>query len=130
MQQTKHSAGYDLYAAQKKVIKSFTTELVRFDIYFAIPEGQYGKIVGRSGLANKHDLIIHNRTIDSDYRGVVFVIIFNFTFNDYIAKLDDRIAQLIFERYYMSKFVEVSDWDAFLEHDNERKLGGFGSTGK
>ena len=39
MQQTKHSAGYDLYAAQKKVIKSFTTELVRFDIYFAIPEG-------------------------------------------------------------------------------------------
>ena len=60
----------------------------------------------------------------------MFVIIFNFTFNDYIAKLDDRIAQLIFERYYMSKFVEVSDWDAFLEHDNERKLGGFGSTGK
>lgn len=41
-----------------------------------------------------------------------------------------EIAQLIFKRYYAPKFVEVSDCDAFIEHNNERRLGGFGSTGK
>lgn len=90
MRQTKNSAGYDLYAAENRMIKSFSTELVRLDIHFAIPEGYYGKIVGRSGLENKHGLIIHNGTIDSDYRGIVCVIIFNFSCNDYIVNPGDR----------------------------------------
>ena len=65
MWQTKNSAGFDLYAAENKIIKSFSTKLVCLDIYFTIPERCYGKIIGRSGLANKLDLIIHNGKIDS-----------------------------------------------------------------
>ena len=61
------SAGYDLYAAETKVLKLWSRELIRLDLFMAIPVGYYGRIVGRSGLANVHGIMVHNGTIDSDY---------------------------------------------------------------
>ena len=46
------------------------------------------------------------------------------------VKPDDTTVQLIFEHYYVPKYVEVSNWDAFMEHDNKRRLGGLSSTAK
>ena len=46
------SAGYDLWAAEKEVLKPWSRELIRLDLFIAIPEGYYGRIVGRSGLSN------------------------------------------------------------------------------
>ena len=71
------SAGYDLWAANAKVLKPWSRELIRLDLSIAIPEWYYGRIVGRSGLANTHGISVHNGTIDMDYRGIVFVVLFN-----------------------------------------------------
>ena len=45
----------------------------------AIPNGYYGIIVGRSGIGKKYGVMVHNGTIDSNYCGIVGVILFNFS---------------------------------------------------
>ena len=46
------SAGYNLLAAERKVLKPWSRELIRFDLFVAILKGYYGRLVGRSGLVN------------------------------------------------------------------------------
>ena len=70
------SAGYDLWTAETKVSKPWCRELISLDLYMAIPKGYYGRIVGRSGLENAHGIVVHNETIDLDYRGKVSFLIF------------------------------------------------------
>ena len=67
---------------------------------FAILTGFYGKIVGRSGLANVHDTVAFNGTVDADYQGTVSVVLFNLSDNEYIVEISNRIAQLIIEKRY------------------------------
>ena len=61
---------------------------------------------------------------DSDYRGNIGVILFNFSDKDFEVKAGDRIAQLILERIAFADVEEVQDLEA-----SERGAGGFGSTG-
>lgn len=63
--------------------------------------------------------------IDEDYRGEVFVLLFNLSENDYKVSEGDRIAQLILERIVTPEAVEVQNMD-----ETVRGKGGFGSTGK
>ena len=51
--------------------------------------------------------MVHNGTIDLDYRGIVGVILFNFSNEEYVIERGDRITQLIIERCYLPKFIEV-----------------------
>ena len=51
--------------------------------------------------------MVHNGTIDPDYRGIVGVIFFNFSNEEYVIKRGGCITQMIIERYYSPKFVEV-----------------------
>ena len=37
------SAGYDLWAAERKVLKPWSRELIRLNFFIAIPEGYYGR---------------------------------------------------------------------------------------
>ncbi len=64
------------------------------------------------------------RFADSDYRGNIGVILFNFSDKDFEVKAGDRIAQLILERIAFADVEEVQDLEA-----SERGAGGFGSTG-
>lgn len=80
-----------------KLIKQSEAELIRTDLNLAIPTGHYGKITERSGLALKI-IVAHNGTIDSDFRGVVCVILTNNSKSYYQVKKGDRIAQIIFEK--------------------------------
>ena len=61
------SAGYGLLAAETKVLKPWSRELIRLDLLMAIPKGYYGRIVGRS---NTHGITVHNGTIDSQRKSV------------------------------------------------------------
>ena len=67
---------------------------------FAISTGFYGKIVGRSGLANVHNIVAFNGTVDADYQGTVSVVLFNLSDNEYIVEISNQIAQLIIEKRY------------------------------
>lgn len=63
--------------------------------------------------------------IDEDYRGEVFVLLFNHSETDYKVTEGDRIAQLILERIVTPEAVEVESMA-----ETVRGAGGFGSTGK
>lgn len=63
--------------------------------------------------------------IDEDYRGEVFVLLFNLSDKDYTVTEGDRIAQLILERIVTPEAVEVESMS-----ETVRGAGGFGSTGK
>ncbi|KAJ7068003.1 dUTPase-like protein [Mycena amicta] len=118
------SAGYDLYSAEKKTIPARGKALVDTQISIAVPAGTYGRVAPRSGLASKFMIDTGAGVIDADYRGVVFVLLFNLSDKDFQVEEGDRIAQLIIERIYTPDVLEVEDLDETL-----RGAGGFGSTG-
>ncbi|AUD40142.1 dUTP pyrophosphatase [Flamingopox virus FGPVKD09] len=125
--QTRYSAGYDLYSAYDYVIEPMDKELIKTDIIIKIPNGYYGRIAPRSGLAYNYFIDVGAGVIDSDYRGNVGVLLFNFGSTPFNVSKGDRIAQIIFEKIAYPKIREVPS----LEEINitDRGNSGFGSTG-
>ena len=58
----------------------------------AVPLGHYGRMAPRSGLAVKKFIDVGAGVIDSDYRGEVKILLFNFSNEDFEVKKGDRIA--------------------------------------
>jgi len=118
------AAGYDLYSCEDTLVPSRGKAIVKTGISIALPDGCYGRIAPRSGLAAKHHIDIGAGVVDKDYRGEVGVVMFNLANSDYPVKQGDRVAQLVLERIFTPPVVEVEDLDS-----TERGEGGFGSTG-
>jgi dUTP pyrophosphatase len=57
--------------------------MVSTDLKVAIPPTCYGRVAPRSGLAWKHSIDTGAGVIDSDYRGPLKVILFNFSDVDF-----------------------------------------------
>lgn len=125
---TAGSAGWDVYSAESGMLRAGERKLFSAGIQLEIPEGFEGVVRPRSGLATKHGVTIVNSpgTIDSDYRGEVFIGLINLSSDkDYSVCTGDRIAQIVFQRVANVSVVEVSEISS-----SERGEGGFGSTGK
>ena len=118
------AAGYDLYASKDTTVPSHGKVLVSTDISIATPEGTYGRVAPRSGLAVKNFIDTGAGVIDADYRGEVKVLLFNHSDKDLEVKVGDRIAQLVLERIYTPEVQEVESLE-----ESVRGAGGFGSTG-
>ncbi|KAN0140014.1 dUTP diphosphatase [Lactarius tabidus] len=118
------AAGYDLYSAEKKVIPARGKALIDTQLSIAVPPGTYGRVAPRSGLASKFMIDTGAGVIDADYRGVLYVLLFNHSDADFTVEEGDRVAQLVIERIDTPSVVEVDDLEATL-----RGEGGFGSTG-
>eukprot|EP01083_Nonionella_stella_P067808 179596_1 len=118
------AAGYDLSSACDVIVPAQGKALVKTDLAVAIPEGCYGRIAPRSGLAWKKHIDIGAGVVDSDYRGNVGVVMFNHAKEDFEVKHGDRIAQLILERIAIAEVQEMAELP-----DSVRGEGGFGSTG-
>lgn len=73
------AAGYDLSSAEDISVKAHSKQLISTGISMAIPEGYYGWMAPRSGLAAKHFIDVGAGVIDADYRGEVKVLLFNFS---------------------------------------------------
>jgi dUTP pyrophosphatase len=136
---TETDAGYDLYSTTSYSINPLERKLVSTGIKIHIPEGYYGRIAPRSGLAVKKGLDVMAGVIDSGYRGELRVLLVNITpyapsktpyenFFGTFGKIDikqgDRIAQIIIEKCYSAEWKEVEQLE-----DSERNEGGFGSSG-
>ncbi len=125
---SEYAAGYDLYAATDEPmnILAHTTQLVKTGLAFELPDGYFGAIFARSGLASKKGLRPANcvGVVDSDYRGEVMVALHNDTDSDVAIDANERIAQLVLMPYINMTFEEVEELDA-----TTRGEGGFGSTG-
>ncbi|CRG92472.1 dUTP pyrophosphatase [Talaromyces islandicus] len=119
------AAGYDIYSAKETVIPAKGKGLVDTGLAIAVPEGTYGRIAPRSGLASKNFIDTGAGVIDADYRGEVKVLLFNFSDVDFTIKQGDRIAQLVLERIYTPDVLVVEQLE-----ESVRGAGGFGSTGK
>jgi dUTP pyrophosphatase len=124
--QTKGSAGLDLYAARASLVKPGEVKAIPTGIALEIPAGFEAQVRPRSGLALNFGIGILNApgTIDSDYRGEVKVILFNFGKVPFEIKKMERIAQLVFNRVTKITWQEVSKLKT-----TKRGAGGFGHTG-
>lgn len=126
------SAGWDLYACldDKVEIPAGKTVKIGTGLAIAVPQGFFGAIFARSGLATKKGLRPANcvGVCDSDYRGEYIVVLHNDSDVTQVVEPCERIAQLILLPYGEplggSVFEEVDSLD-----DTERGTGGFGSTG-
>ena len=122
------SSGFDLYAACDDVVFIEPGKAVRVPagIQISIPLGYEAQVRPRSGLALNNRIGILNSpgTIDSDFRGEVGIILYNFGDEDYVVRRGDRIAQIVFCSLPEVEFVSSDELD-----DTRRGSGGFGHTG-
>ncbi len=119
----------DLYAdvEGEVVLSPGEIKLISAGIYLDIPEGYEAEIRPRSGLALKHGISIVNSpgTIDSDYRGLIGLIMINHGKEPFTIRRRDRIAQMVVRDVVRAEITVVSRLD-----ETVRSHGGFGHTGK
>ncbi len=118
------AAGLDLFSIEPVVIGEGDRVLVRTGLAVAIPEGHYGRVAPRSGLATRHGLDVLAGVIDADYRGEILCLLIN-TGNEPIElAAGSKICQLILEKI----ITPVAAWADDIS-ETARGAGGFGSTG-
>ena len=122
------SSGVDLLSAEASdtILKPGKIKLISTGIKIMIPEGYEGQIRPRSGLALKHGITVLNTpgTIDSDYRGIVKIILINLGEEEFIIQRGDRVAQLVIQKIFFPNFKLVETLDK-----TKRGEGGFGHSG-
>ncbi len=118
----KHGVAYDLSTPYDFKLKGRENKTIDLLMSIKIEKGICGRIIGRSGLAFKYDIDVHQGLIDDDYTGNIMIRIRNLSDNKYNFKRGDRIAQILFIRYVNITLKEVTKME-----ESEHK--GFGSTG-
>ena len=121
-------AGYDLHAAEAVTIGPGERASVATGIAVAIPAGQAGLVVPRSGLAARNGISVVNAPglIDSGFRGELRVLLLNTDRSEpFSVEPGDRIAQLVLVDVDTPELEEVAELD-----ETARGAGGFGSTGR
>lgn len=101
--------------------------LVSTGIAIELPDNYVGLVHPRSGLAHNYGVTVLNApgTVDSGYRGEIFVNLINLSGDAFRINHNDRIAQLVIQHYVMADFKSV----AFLA-SSKRGSNGHGSTGE
>ena len=124
-----NDAGFDLYACIDSPINIIPGETIKIPTGWAIavPEGYFGAIYARSGLATKQGLRPANcvGVVDAPYRGECIVAIYNDSNIIQQINPNDRIAQFVITPYYNCVLNEVDELNTTDRGDN-----GFGSSGK
>jgi deoxyuridine 5'-triphosphate nucleotidohydrolase len=118
------SAGLDICAIGDLTIQPGERVLARTGLAVAIPEGYYGRLAPRSGLATQKGLDTLAGVIDADYRGEIRCLLYNAGDEAIHLPAQSKVCQLIIEKIATPTAVwadEISDTD--------RGTGGFGSTG-
>ena len=118
------AAGLDMYSIEDVAIEPGQRALARTGLAVAIPEGHYGRIAPRSGLALRTGLDVLSGVIDSDYRGEIGCLLYNTGDETINLPAQSKICQLIIEKI-------ITPEPAWAEEisETDRGSGGFGSTG-
>jgi len=123
------SSGYDIASGSTEpiVVPPGGYAVVPTGFALEIPRGFEAQIRPRSGLAAKYGIGILNSpgTIDSDYRGEVFIILFNTGKERFVVHPGERVAQMVFSGCEDATF-EVTE----SLPDSPRGKGGLGHTGR
>ena len=126
---TSGASGMDLSAdvSSDVILMPGDIKLISAGIYISIPEGYEAEVRPRSGLAIKHGISLVNTpgTIDSDYRGLVNLIMINHGKEPFTIRRGERIAQMVIKEVVRARIEVTEELD-----DTARSHGGFGHTGK
>lgn len=121
-------AGFDLYSpAFFKIIGGVANIIVvNTGIHIEIPEGYYGRITSKSGLATKYGIDVIEGVIDAGYTGPIKITLrFNSRVGEYVVNKGEKICQLIIEKIPDITLVKVDEIES-----GERGQNGFGSSGR
>lgn len=118
-----HCAGYDLSSIEDYILMPMERKLFKTGLSISIPNGLYGRIAPRSGLAFKDGIDVLAGVIDEDYRGEIGILLINFGRTEKQIKSGDKIAQIIFEFYNNVNVQLVSELN-----ETGRGDSGFGSS--
>lgn len=118
------SAGLDLFCIDDLQIEPKSRIRAHTGLSVAIPEGFYGRVAARSGLAAKHGLDVLSGVIDADYRGEIICLLYNTGDEPIVLPAGSKMCQLIIEQIITPN----PAWAEDLE-ETARGAGGFGSTG-
>ena len=102
----------------------FEVRVIPTGIAIEIPEGYFGSIRDRSGIAAKNGIHTMAGVIDSGYRGEVKIVMVNLSREPFTIRQGDRIAQLLIQPVIQPEIVEVLELS-----DSDRGTTGFGATG-
>lgn len=116
-----NDAGADVYCPTNIAIKPGETVAINLGFGVEIPDGYFGLIYIRSGMA-KRGLEMPMPPIDSGYRGNIHAIIRNESKEIVVIEKGDRIGQLVIQPVVLAEYV--------TDLGEERGTGAFGSTGK
>jgi len=116
---SRFAAGHDIYALTNGVVPAKGQKMVETGIAIGLPEGTYGWLAARSGMARRMGIAVGGGVIDSDYTGEVKVILRNHGEGNCIFKAGDRMAQLIVEKVANADAMEVDE----LEITERGKMG-------
>jgi dUTP diphosphatase len=118
------SAGLDIYSIEDLIIGPQQRSLARTGLAVAIPEGYYGRLAPRSGLAVQKGLDVLAGVIDADYRGEIGCLLYNTSDETLHLPAQTKVCQLIIEKIIAPTPVWADDIS-----ETDRGSGGFGSTG-
>jgi dUTP pyrophosphatase len=118
------AAGLDLYSIEAVSLEPGQRVIARTGLAVAIPEGFYGRLAPRSGLATTKGLDVLAGVVDADYRGEIGCLLYNAGEEKIELAENSKICQLIIEKIVTPQ----AAWADGLD-DTERGHGGFGSTG-
>ena len=118
------AAGLDLYSIEAFTLNPKERRLIRTGLAVAIPEGFYGRVAPRSGLATHKGIDVLAGVIDADYRGEIGCLLYNAGENAVDLPAQTKICQLIIEKIITPTAVWVDGLS-----NTSRGSGGFGSTG-
>lgn len=122
-------AGYDLAALSYHSIGCGERVLVDTGIVIQSEDNIYGRICPRSGKSLQLGLDVMAGIIDTkNYLGSIGVLLINLGQKPIEIQPGEKIAQIIFQKYYDVLFEEVMDKNQFIQ--TERGNQGYGSTGK
>ena len=131
---TERSIGLDIFSAEPYVVLPGKRVVVSTGVAVLLPEGTYGRIAPRSGLAVKHGICVGAGVVDPDYTGEIRVVLFNHDLQTpYVIRPGYRIAQLILEQA-LDPVVDYVEGDEVPPppppSPRKRGNGGFGSSGQ
>lgn len=118
-------AGMDVYTPIDFIIPANGDFCVPLDIKVEFPIGYAMLVEEKSGVATKKKLSIGAKVIDSNYRGICHVHLFNHSNVDVSFSKGDKIAQVVIYPIWSGTPTPVNK----VNSETTRGTGGFGSSG-
>ena len=121
---TSSSAGYDLFAAEEKILLPRFVKPITIELKMEILCSHFGKIYPRLSLLKNYFASCDAGAIDSDFWGSVLILMTCNSKDPVLIKASQRVAHIVFHK---KEEVVLKKSDCL--NSTERGTGGFGSTG-